>query len=176
MQAVVKPYSSLTFGRKEDEDEEASEAGESGHGHKRRSSKSSAVSASDSNVQSGKLSLEQRQLVELICELNVISPNLLLYVLPVAISFLKTEQPEARFFATRLFSRLFEPKLPNLVESYHTQFDEDYLGRFLDIEPAVRASMCKAAPKIALNHPTMADRFQSAIFFFQFANVFCILL
>lgn len=91
---------------------------------------------------------------ELIWELNKISPDLLLYVMPELEKELTVEDEAKREDAVALLGRMFAADGSRMITSYPQLF-ATFLKRFNDVEPTIRRKMVEYAVEFIKNMPTI---------------------
>lgn len=91
---------------------------------------------------------------ELIWELNKISPNLLLYVMPELEKELTVEDEEKREDTVELLGRMFTADGSRMITSYPQLF-ASFTKRFNDVEPTIRRKMVEYAAEFIKNLPTL---------------------
>lgn len=89
---------------------------------------------------------------DLIYELNVISPQILLSVLPQLECKLKSSTEPERLKAVALLARMFSEKGSNLSKK-HSQLWRQFLGRFYDISVPIRIKCVQSTMHFLLNQP-----------------------
>jgi sister-chromatid-cohesion protein PDS5 len=94
------------------------------------------------------------KLYDLIYEINVINPDLLLSVLPQLECKLKSVHEHERLKAVSLLARMFSEKDSKLARQ-HTILWNNFLGRFLDIAVAIRIKCVQSTMHFLLNHPKL---------------------
>ena len=95
-----------------------------------------------------------KRIYDLIYELNVISPSLLLSVLPQLECKIKAVQESERLKAVSLLARMFSEKDSNLSKQ-HNGLLNHFLGRFLDIAVAIRIKCVQSTMHFLVNHPSL---------------------
>ncbi|XP_078602291.1 sister chromatid cohesion protein PDS5 homolog A-B-like [Branchiostoma floridae x Branchiostoma japonicum] len=96
------------------------------------------------------------RIYDLIYELNLIAPNVLLSVLPQLEFKLRSNDGDERLNVTRLLARMFSDKESQL-SSQNKPLWNCYLGRFKDVNVAVRVECVKFANKLLINHQNMME-------------------
>ncbi|KAI8502919.1 Sister chromatid cohesion protein PDS5 A [Branchiostoma belcheri] len=96
------------------------------------------------------------RIYDLIYELNLIAPNVLLSVLPQLEFKLRSNDGNERLNVTRLLGRMFSDKESQL-SSQNKPLWNCYLGRFKDVNVAVRVECVKFAAKLLINHQHMME-------------------
>lgn len=89
---------------------------------------------------------------DLIYELNVICPSILLSVLPQLECKLKSSSETERLKAVALLARMFSEKNSNLSKM-HIPLWKQFLGRFYDIAVAIRIKCVQSTMHFLLNQP-----------------------
>jgi sister chromatid cohesion protein PDS5 len=95
-----------------------------------------------------------KRIYDLIYELNVISPNLLMSVLPQLECKIKSANESERLKAVALLARMFSEKDSNLGKQ-HSALLNLFLGRFLDIAAAIRMKCVQSTMHFLVNHPEL---------------------
>lgn len=95
-----------------------------------------------------------KRIYDLIYELNVISPNLLVSVLPQLECKIKSSNESERLKAVALLARMFSEKDSNLGKQ-HTALLNLFLGRFLDIAVSIRIKCVQSTMHFLVNHPEL---------------------
>jgi sister-chromatid-cohesion protein PDS5 len=90
----------------------------------------------------------------LIWELNKISPNLLLYVMPNLEKELTVEDEEKREDTVALLGKMFASDGSRMITSYPQLFNT-FLKRFNDVEPSIRRRMVEYATEFIKNLPSL---------------------
>lgn len=90
----------------------------------------------------------------LIWELNKISPNLLLYVMPELEKELTVEDEEKREDTVALLGKMFASDGSRMITSYPQLFNT-FLKRFNDVEPSIRRRMVEYATEFIQNLPSL---------------------
>ncbi|KAJ8028379.1 Sister chromatid cohesion protein PDS5-like B-B [Holothuria leucospilota] len=93
---------------------------------------------------------------ELIYQLNLISNNLLLAVLPQLEFKLKTSEEKERLAVTKLLGRMFSDKDSDLASNNKPLWN-CFLGRFSDIATVIRIECVKFVPLLITSHPYLAE-------------------
>ncbi|CAH1267920.1 PDS5B [Branchiostoma lanceolatum] len=96
------------------------------------------------------------RIYDLIYELNLIAPNVLLSVLPQLEFKLRSNDGDERLNVTRLLARMFSDKESQL-SSQNKPLWNCYLGRFKDVNVSVRVECVKFANKLLINHQNMME-------------------
>ncbi|XP_071847616.1 sister chromatid cohesion protein PDS5 homolog A-B-like [Apostichopus japonicus] len=103
---------------------------------------------------------------ELIYQLNLISNNLLLAVLPQLEFKLKTSEEKERLAVTKLLGRMFSEKESDLASNNKPLWN-CFLGRFSDISCVIRIQCVKFVPDMISHHPylveDLADRLRERV-------------
>ena len=94
------------------------------------------------------------KIFDVIYELNVISPNILLHVLPQLEVKLKSTQEVERLKAVSLLARMFSEK-DSVLASKHIALWKNFLGRFYDIAVPIRIKCVQSTMHFLLNHPNL---------------------
>ncbi|XP_055534630.1 sister chromatid cohesion protein PDS5 homolog B-B [Wyeomyia smithii] len=94
------------------------------------------------------------KIYDVIYELNVISPSILLSVLPQLECKLKSAQENERLKAVSLLARMFSEKDSNLAKQYGPLW-RHFLGRFYDIAVPIRIKCVQSTMHFLLNHPPL---------------------
>uniref|UniRef100_U5EGZ1 Putative sister chromatid cohesion complex cohesin subunit pds5 n=1 Tax=Corethrella appendiculata TaxID=1370023 RepID=U5EGZ1_9DIPT len=94
------------------------------------------------------------KIFDVIYELNVISPNVLLSVLPQLECKLKSGQEGERLKAVSLLARMFSEK-DSVLAKQHTPLWRQFLGRFYDIAVPIRIKCVQSTMHFLLNHPNL---------------------
>lgn len=92
----------------------------------------------------------------LIYELHKVSPGLLLKVLPNICVQLQAEDESIRLKAVKLLGRLFASQYANYGTDFNRNFRE-FLGRFVDVAPAVRLEMVDCGSLIIKRKPFLRE-------------------
>lgn len=92
------------------------------------------------------------KIYDVIYELNVISPSILLSVLPQLECKLKSAQENERLKAVSLLARMFSEKDSTLAKQYGPLWRQ-FLGRFYDIAVPIRIKCVQSTMHFLLNHP-----------------------
>lgn len=92
------------------------------------------------------------KIYDLIYELNVIAPPILLFVLPQLECKLKSSLEVERQKAVALLARMFSEKNSQLAKR-HNQLWRNFLGRFYDIAVPIRIKCVQSTMHFLLNHP-----------------------
>jgi sister chromatid cohesion protein PDS5 len=95
-----------------------------------------------------------KRIYDLIYELNVISPSLLIPVLPQLECKIKSANEGERLKAVSLLARMFSEKDSDLA-SKHTALLSHFLGRFLDIAVAIRIKCVQSTMHFLVNHQSL---------------------
>lgn len=95
-----------------------------------------------------------KRIYDLIYELNVIAPTLLLSVLPQLECKIKSSNESERLKAVALLARMFSEKDSKLGKQ-HTVLLNHFLGRFLDIAVAIRIKCVQSTMHFLVNHPSL---------------------
>lgn len=95
-----------------------------------------------------------KRIYDLIYELNVIAPTLLLSVLPQLECKIKSSNESERLKAVSLLARMFSEKDSKLGKQ-HTVLLNHFLGRFLDIAVAIRIKCVQSTMHFLVNHPSL---------------------
>lgn len=93
---------------------------------------------------------------DLIYELNVICPSILLLVLPQLECKLKAGQEVERLKAVSLLARMFSEKDSTLAKQ-HTPLWRQFLSRFCDIAVSIRIKCVQSSMHFLLNHPSLRE-------------------
>lgn len=101
-----------------------------------------------------KLYQSSKRIYDLIYELNVIAPTLLLSVLPQLECKIKSSNEGERLKAVALLARMFSEKDSKLGKQ-HTVLLNHFLGRFLDIAVAIRIKCVQSTMHFLVNHATL---------------------
>lgn len=101
-----------------------------------------------------KLYQSSKRIYDLIYELNVIAPTLLLSVLPQLECKIKSSNEGERLKAVSLLARMFSEKDSKLGKQ-HTVLLNHFLGRFLDIAVAIRIKCVQSTMHFLVNHATL---------------------
>ncbi|XP_062565110.1 sister chromatid cohesion protein PDS5 homolog B isoform X2 [Armigeres subalbatus] len=94
------------------------------------------------------------KIYDVIYELNVISPSILLSVLPQLECKLKSAQETERLKAVSLLARMFSEKDSTLAKQYGPLWRQ-FLGRFYDIAVPIRIKCVQSTMHFLLNHPNL---------------------
>lgn len=94
------------------------------------------------------------KIYDLIYELNLISPSVLLGVLPQLECKLKSAQENERWKAVSLLARMFSEK-GSTVAKQHGPLWRCFLGRFYDIAVGIRVKCVQSSMHFLLNHPNL---------------------
>lgn len=94
------------------------------------------------------------KIYDVIYELNVISPSILLSVLPQLECKLKSAQENERLKAVSLLARMFSEKDSTLAKQYGPLWRQ-FLGRFYDIAVPIRIKCVQITMHFLLNHPNL---------------------
>ncbi|KAH9373521.1 hypothetical protein HPB48_003473 [Haemaphysalis longicornis] len=94
------------------------------------------------------------QLYELIYELNILCPSMLIAVLPQLEFKLKCNDEKERLSVTKLLARMFSDKNSDLA-SHNPPLWNCFLGRFNDISVHVRMRCVQYSMHFLLNHPKL---------------------
>jgi sister-chromatid-cohesion protein PDS5 len=97
-----------------------------------------------------------RKVYELIYELNLISPRILLTVLPQLEFKLKSTEETERIGSVSLLARMFSEKGSTLARN-HRQLWLAFLGRYNDISVAIRIKCVQYTMHFLLNHPDLIE-------------------
>lgn len=95
-----------------------------------------------------------KRIYDVIYELNVISPSLLLSVLPQLECKIKSSNEGERLKAVALLARMFSERDSKLGKQ-HTTLLNHFLGRFLDIAAAIRIKCVQSTMHFLVNHPNL---------------------
>lgn len=95
-----------------------------------------------------------KRIYDLIYELNVIAPTLLLSVLPQLECKIKSSSESERLKAVSLLARMFSEKDSKLGKQ-HTVLLNHFLGRFLDIAVAIRIKCVQSTMHFLVNHTSL---------------------
>jgi sister chromatid cohesion protein PDS5 len=101
-----------------------------------------------------KLYQSSKRIYDLIYELNVIAPSLLLSVLPQLECKIKSSNEGERLKAVALLARMFSEKDSKLGKQ-HTVLLNHFLGRFLDIAVAIRIKCVQSTMHFLVNHANL---------------------
>lgn len=101
-----------------------------------------------------KLYQSSKRIYDLIYELNVIAPSLLLSVLPQLECKIKSSNEGERLKAVSLLARMFSEKDSKLGKQ-HTVLLNHFLGRFLDIAVAIRIKCVQSTMHFLVNHASI---------------------
>lgn len=101
-----------------------------------------------------KLYQSSKRIYDLIYELNVIAPSLLLSVLPQLECKIKSSHEGERLKAVALLARMFSEKDSKLGKQ-HTVLLNHFLGRFLDIAVAIRIKCVQSTMHFLVNHANL---------------------
>ena len=101
-----------------------------------------------------KLYQSSKRIYDLIYELNVIAPTLLLSVLPQLECKIKSSNESERLKAVSLLARMFSEKDSKLGKQ-HTVLLNHFLGRFLDIAVAIRIKCVQSTMHFLVNHQSL---------------------
>lgn len=101
-----------------------------------------------------KLYQSSKRIYDLIYELNVIAPSLLLSVLPQLECKIKSSNESERLKAVALLARMFSEKDSKLGKQ-HTVLLNHFLGRFLDIAVAIRIKCVQSTMHFLVNHANL---------------------
>ncbi|XP_054929626.1 sister chromatid cohesion protein PDS5 homolog B isoform X2 [Dermacentor andersoni] len=96
------------------------------------------------------------QLYELIYELNILCPSMLIAVLPQLEFKLKCNDEKERLSVTKLLARMFSDKNSDLA-SHNPPLWNCFLGRFNDISEHVRMRCVQYSMHFLLNHPKLRN-------------------
>ncbi|XP_077518233.1 cohesin associated factor B pds5 isoform X4 [Amblyomma americanum] len=96
------------------------------------------------------------QLYELIYELNILCPTMLIAVLPQLEFKLKCNDEKERLSVTKLLARMFSDKNSDLA-SHNPPLWNCFLGRFNDISVYVRMRCVQYSMHFLLNHPKLRN-------------------
>ncbi len=97
-----------------------------------------------------------RKVYDLIYELNLISPGILLAVLPQLEFKIKSTDEGERIGSVSLLARMFSEKGSNLARN-HRQLWLAFLGRYNDISVAIRTKCVQYTMHFLLNHPELKE-------------------
>lgn len=92
------------------------------------------------------------KIYDLIYELNVICPSILLAVLPQLECKLKAGQEAERLRAVSLLARMFSEK-DSILAKQHVPLWRQFLSRFCDIAVPIRIKCVQSSMHFLLNHP-----------------------
>lgn len=95
-----------------------------------------------------------KRIYDLIYELNVIAPTLLLSVLPQLECKIKSSSEGERLKAVSLLARMFSEKDSKLGKQ-HTVLLNHFLGRFLDIAVSIRIKCVQSTMHFLVNHASL---------------------
>lgn len=95
-----------------------------------------------------------KRIYDLIYELNVIAPSLLISVLPQLECKIKSSNEGERLKAVALLARMFSEKDSKLGKQ-HTVLLNHFLGRFLDIAVSIRIKCVQSTMHFLVNHPSL---------------------
>lgn len=101
-----------------------------------------------------KLYQSSKRIYDLIYELNVIAPTLLLSVLPQLECKIKSATESERLKAVSLLARMFSEKDSKLGKQ-HTVLLNHFLGRFLDIGVSIRIKCVQSTMHFLVNHENL---------------------
>ena len=104
----------------------------------------------DSNLQIS------RKVYDLIYELNLISPRILLTVLPQLEFKLKSTEEHERMGSVSLLARMFSEK-GSVLAANHRPLWLAFLGRYNDISVAIRIKCVQYTMHFLLNHPALLE-------------------
>jgi len=93
---------------------------------------------------------------DLIYELNIISPSILLAVLPQLEFKLKSTEESERMGSVSLLARMFSEKGAHLAKNHRALWNA-FLGRYNDISVAIRTKCVQYTMHFLLNHPELQD-------------------
>lgn len=96
------------------------------------------------------------KIYDLIYELNVICPSILLAILPQLECKLKAAQEMERLRAVALLARMFSEKNSNLAKQ-HKALWRQFLSRFCDIAVPIRIKCVQSSMHFLLNHPHLRE-------------------
>ena len=99
---------------------------------------------------------------ELIYELNIISPSILLAVLPQLEFKLKSTEESERMGSVSLLARMFSEKGSNLARNHRPLWNA-FLGRYNDISVAIRTKCVQYTMHFLLNHPELQEDIVSTL-------------
>jgi sister chromatid cohesion protein PDS5 len=103
-----------------------------------------------------------KRIYDLIYELNVIAPTLLLSVLPQLECKIKSSNEGERLKAVALLARMFSEKDSKLGKQ-HTVLLNHFLGRFLDIAVAIRIKCVQSTMHFLVNHQSLRAEITSVL-------------
>ena len=104
--------------------------------------------------------LRDKKLVfDIVYELHLISPQLLLYVIPAITQELHVDDSEVRLPAVHLLGDLYASSALCLGSSYSKQFSE-FCERFHDVDADIRLHMVYAGGKILRTHSTLVPQIE----------------
>lgn len=95
-----------------------------------------------------------KRIYDLIYELNIISPNLLMSVFPQLECKIKSSNESERLKAVALLARMFSEKDSKLGKQ-HSALLNLFLGRFLDIAVSIRIKCVQSTMHFLVNHPEL---------------------
>lgn len=95
-----------------------------------------------------------KRIYDLIYELNIISPTLLLSVLPQLECKIKSAHEGERLKAVALLARMFSERDSKLGKQ-HSVLLNHFLGRFLDIAASIRIKCVQSTMHFLVNHPQL---------------------
>uniref|UniRef100_A0AAG5DIG4 Uncharacterized protein n=1 Tax=Anopheles atroparvus TaxID=41427 RepID=A0AAG5DIG4_ANOAO len=94
------------------------------------------------------------KIYDVIYELNVIAPNILLSVLPQLECKLKSAQEQERLKAVSMLARMFSEPGSTLARQYGPLWRQ-FLGRFYDIAVPIRIKCVQSTMHFLINHPSL---------------------
>jgi sister-chromatid-cohesion protein PDS5 len=94
------------------------------------------------------------KIYDVMYELNVINPNILLQVLPQLEVKLKSTQEGERLKAVSLLARMFSEK-DSVLATKHVALWKNFLGRFYDIAVPIRIKCVQSTMHFLLNHANL---------------------
>lgn len=90
-----------------------------------------------------------------ILQLNLITPRVLLYIIPQVAGDMKDANVEVRSGVVQLFGNMFSARESTMAKDYKQLFEE-FLTRFTDADARIRIYMTKFAAQMLLNHHSTA--------------------
>lgn len=102
------------------------------------------------------------KIYELIYELNVLHPSILLTILPQLEFKLKSSREADRVKVVVLLARMFSEK-DSVLSRQHTSLWRIFLGRFYDISSSIRIKCVQSSMHFLLNHPHLRREITDAL-------------
>lgn len=103
-----------------------------------------------------------KRIYDLIYELNGISPNLLVAVLPQLECKIKSSNESERLKAVALLARMFSEK-DSILGNKHSALLNLFLGRFLDIAVSIRIKCVQSTMHFLVNHPELRTEINNVL-------------